>query len=248
MRSERPTKSIDTIISLKAGKFPPVIALAVALGINAVASAQATYKLKVLHSFAGGADGESPQGALWRDAKGNLYGMTYGGGGAACYQGCGVVFEVSPQSDGTWTEQVIHEFQGTTDGGKPQLNGVVGDAAGNIYGGSNPGTDQTSGVLFKLSPVAGGAWDFDALVTYDYSNGAFPTVQGFDPDGNLWGDAENLFEMTPSSSGFNYNVIGPGFAGPTFASARKAYGTHFGGGVTNANCDGCGSVAELWWS
>ncbi len=35
----------------------------------------------VLHSFTGGSDGEYPYGELVRDAKGNLYGTTAGGGG-----------------------------------------------------------------------------------------------------------------------------------------------------------------------
>jgi hypothetical protein len=51
--------------------------------------------------FAGGADGEVPQGNLLFDSAGNIFGMTYGGGNKSdCplggYEGCGVVFELTP--------------------------------------------------------------------------------------------------------------------------------------------------------
>ncbi len=46
----------------------------------------------VLHSFTGAADGKSPDAALIRDAGGNLYGTTYGGGAF----GFGTVFKIAP--------------------------------------------------------------------------------------------------------------------------------------------------------
>jgi uncharacterized repeat protein (TIGR03803 family) len=61
-------------------------------------SAPSGYDFQVLHSFTGGADGGFPVGGLMRDAAGNLYGTTYGGG-AACGSftfGCGVVFRLAP--------------------------------------------------------------------------------------------------------------------------------------------------------
>src|SRR5215467_10821221 len=51
----------------------------------------------VLHHFTGGTDGGFPLAALIRDAGGNLYGTT-SGGGTACLlggNGCGVVFRIS---------------------------------------------------------------------------------------------------------------------------------------------------------
>ncbi len=46
---------------------------------------------RVLYSFAGGADGAGPVGALVRDARGNLYGTTYQGGPT----GYGTVFKIT---------------------------------------------------------------------------------------------------------------------------------------------------------
>jgi uncharacterized repeat protein (TIGR03803 family) len=50
-------------------------------------------KYTVLHSFEG-TDGAQPSGSLWRDAAGNFYGTTPGGGSGAC--NCGVVFKLTP--------------------------------------------------------------------------------------------------------------------------------------------------------
>ncbi len=48
----------------------------------------------ILHSFAGGSDGDTPAAGLIADAQGNLYGTTIGGGGDGCAGlGCGTVFK-----------------------------------------------------------------------------------------------------------------------------------------------------------
>lgn len=224
-----------------------IAALVLAAGLGSSAASQTTYTYKILHSFSGGADGESPQGPLWRDTNGNLYGMTYNGGGSSvCPAGCGTVYEVSPQTDGSWTEKVLYAFQGTTDGSHPQSEGVVMDKAGSLYGGAEGTNNMIGGTIFKLSPSSSD-WTFDVLFTFDYSDGALAAVSGFDPDGNLWGNAEILWELTPTGSGWAYNEVGLGFAGPTFVSAKKAYGTHTTGGPKTPNCpNGCGSVAQMY--
>ncbi len=50
----------------------------------------------VLYNFSGGADGGAPQAVLLRDKKGNLYGVTQGGGSTTGWKGAGVVFKISP--------------------------------------------------------------------------------------------------------------------------------------------------------
>jgi len=50
-----------------------------------------------LHDFTGGMDGGYPIGNVIFDASGNLYGTASSGGtGSACYQGCGVAWEITP--------------------------------------------------------------------------------------------------------------------------------------------------------
>ena len=75
----------------------------------------------VLYSFGvTTADAEGPENIVF-DSKGNLFG-TAGGG----QYGYGSVFELSPQTGGTWTEQVIHSFNlGEADGYSPVGNPAI---------------------------------------------------------------------------------------------------------------------------
>jgi hypothetical protein len=61
------------------------------------------------------------------DAAGNLYGTTQAGWDSYL----GTVFKLTPTADGSWTENVLYNFNG--DGYDP-LAGLVFDAAGNLYG------------------------------------------------------------------------------------------------------------------
>jgi uncharacterized repeat protein (TIGR03803 family) len=82
------------------------------------ASARAASKYKVLHRFTGRADGANPYGGLVLDRAGTLYGTTAFGGmsptncGAS---GCGTVFKLTPNKDGSWTEKVLYNFSSRTD-------------------------------------------------------------------------------------------------------------------------------------
>jgi uncharacterized repeat protein (TIGR03803 family) len=140
----------------------------------------------VLYSFTG-PDGDAPCCGLVRDAAGNLYGTTSGGG--AYYQG--VVFKLSP----TGTETVLHSFAGfDTDGAGP--NGLIRDTAGNFYGitgiGGNANVavcDPTTGcgTVFKLSPSG----TETLLYTFRQNgDGVYPTDLVRDAAGNLYGTAE----------------------------------------------------------
>jgi hypothetical protein len=68
--------------------------------------AQSTFK--ALYKFTGLQDGGQPVAGLIFDQTGNLYGTTLEGGVTnSCGRGCGVVFKLAPNADGTWTETVI---------------------------------------------------------------------------------------------------------------------------------------------
>src|SRR5579864_2232692 len=83
---------------------------------------------KVLHSFEGGTDGASPQGALLLDNVGNLYGTANLGGNQDCDKGgCGVIFKLTP----TGAETILHRFT-QTDGALPSAN-LLPDATENVY-------------------------------------------------------------------------------------------------------------------
>jgi len=49
-----------------------------------------------LHDFTGGSDGGYISSNLIMDANGNLYGVASGGASQSCFDGCGVVFEITP--------------------------------------------------------------------------------------------------------------------------------------------------------
>jgi len=62
-------------------------------GLGTVFKVDGAQMESVLHSFAGGADGEQPYGALIRDATGILYGTSFG---CACPSDFGTVWKLTP--------------------------------------------------------------------------------------------------------------------------------------------------------
>jgi uncharacterized repeat protein (TIGR03803 family) len=130
----------------------------------------------VLYSFTG-PDGFSPTAGLVRDAAGNLYGATIGGGAS----GLGVLFKLSPAG----TETVLHSFTGA-DGANPYA-GLVPDTAGNLYGTTSNGGAHEQGVVFKLNPTG------TETVLYSFTGGA----DGDHPQAGLVRDsAGNLYGTT----------------------------------------------------
>jgi uncharacterized repeat protein (TIGR03803 family) len=70
------------------------------------------------------------------DTAGNLYGTAASGGKYTCPGNgniaCGVVFRLTPNSNGKWTEAVLHSFGQGKDGAGP--GGLVSDTAGHFFG------------------------------------------------------------------------------------------------------------------
>jgi len=145
-------------------------ALAIAAVVCITASAWAGET--VLYSFPGGANGAFPTGILAMDSSGNLYGATNQGGvHGNCAAGfCGIVFELSPNAGGSWTETVLYTFQGTTDGG-----GVILGAGDTIFGTTGYGGSAGAGNVWQLSH-SGSGWTVSVL--YDFqgaTDGTFPS-------------------------------------------------------------------------
>lgn len=204
---------------------------------------------RILYNFSGGNDGGYPYSSLVFDKQGNLYGTTANGGSTACQNGCGVVFELSPNGDGTWNETVIHAFSGT-DGGQP-LGPVSFDAQGNLYGTTStygyPGNNCWGGCgyVFEMQPQSGGGWSFQNIYAFQGNEDAGnPQSQLiFDQQGNIYGTAgsnvifpEVVFELTPSAESWAFHLLQsfPGcptcdtfgvMSGVTFDSAGNLYGT-----------------------
>ncbi len=149
----------------------------------------------VLHTFEGG-DGAIPTSTLLFDSKGNLYGTTgYGGSGSGCeHNGCGTVFELSPQSGGTWSERVLYSFCSLQNCADGEYGGeLVRDSAGNLYGTTSQGgtyqncNGDTCGVVFKLDTSG------NETVLHSFTGGA----DGADPNGGMVLDRQgNLYGTT----------------------------------------------------
>jgi uncharacterized repeat protein (TIGR03803 family) len=166
------------------------------------------WKETVLHSFTGNSDGATPfifETALTLDGLGNIYGSTYQGGAA----NAGVVFELTPQTSGAWTEKILYTFQGGADGSQP-LCGVILDKSGNVYETTlRGGTSIGSGTVFKLTAANAYAktilHDFNVLT--DPAKEA-PHTLIFDANGNLFGTTEYaLYKLTPGSTGWSETAL-----------------------------------------
>jgi uncharacterized repeat protein (TIGR03803 family) len=170
---------------------------------------------KILHNFGGGVDGFMPYGGVVLDAAGNLYGTTtWGGTGSNCYE-CGIVFELVPKADGTWSEKILHNFNGNgTDGYQPE-DGLILDAAGNLYGtttyggGNSCHEGYTCGTVFELTPQEDGSWaekivhDFDGNGTDGYTPGTGRLT--LDAAGNLYGTT--IFGTKDGPASFGYGTV-----------------------------------------
>jgi len=112
-----------------------------------------TWKERVLHSFRT-SDGSNPfNNSLIFDSAGNLYGTTSNGGGKGnCFGdgGCGVVFKLTPNSNGGWSRTVLHRF--VDHPGAIPVGGLIFDAAGNLYGTTNGTGFDSRGSVFEITP------------------------------------------------------------------------------------------------
>ncbi|HXM22471.1 MAG TPA: choice-of-anchor tandem repeat GloVer-containing protein [Terriglobales bacterium] len=226
---------------------------ACAHGCGTVFQRDKTGKQTVLYAFTGGTDGGQPNAALIRDAAGNLYGTTQFGGDTSCYVGlgCGVVFKL----DKAGNETVLYRFTDGTDGKIPE--GVVRDAAGNLYGTTYDGGTFFHGAVFKLDKNG------KLTVLYSFTGGA----DSGDPKGPLIRDRSgNLYATTYGVGSQGYGVVFKldtggkltvlySFTGGSdgeypsslvLDSSGNLYGTALGGGDgTGCYYGGCGTVFKV---
>jgi uncharacterized repeat protein (TIGR03803 family) len=84
---------------------------------NVRSNPDGTWSDTVLHSFpSDSSDGYLPYASPVFDSAGSLYGTTAYGGDPRCSDGCGVVFKLTPNPDGSWKEKVLHKFTGGMHG------------------------------------------------------------------------------------------------------------------------------------
>ncbi len=201
-----------------------------------------TWTKKILYSFSGGNDGGQPVGALVFDKAGNLYGTTPLDG----LYGQGVVFQLKPNTDGTWTEAVLHAFVSlTTSDGQGPGGSLAIDSAGNLYGLTVQGGSAGLGTVFEVSPVSGG-WTESLLYSFrggaDGANPATSDVITNTAGTALFGTTTSggsanegtVFELKKTANGWKEKVLytfpggangGNPYAGVIRDSAGNLYGT-----------------------
>jgi uncharacterized repeat protein (TIGR03803 family) len=231
-----------------------------------MSGAGGAWSYKVLHNFDfNNGDGYYPFTGLIIDATGNLYGVTDWGGA----YNSGTVFELTPGTEGKWTEKKLHSFNNNGKDGYAPFGGLMFDAAGNLYGtttrGGTSGTGcggQGCGIVFQLTPGANGKWTEKVLHNFNSSG-----TDGYDPWGGVVSDgAGNLYGTTNAGGAFGFGTVfklAPGasgawtgkvlhsfqndgvdgfapVAGLVVDTAGNLYGTTFYGGLYND-----GTIFEL---
>ena len=145
-----------------------------------------------LYSFCVFQCGYSPPAPPIWDAKGNLFGTTTDGGigQPACWTsfGCGVIFKMMPNGDGTWTYHILHRFASYSTDGQTPYGGLVMDSSGNFYGTTEYGGAKGNGTIFKLA-LTSGHWKKTVVYDFpDWHEGALPnSTLVLDKAGNLYG-------------------------------------------------------------
>jgi uncharacterized repeat protein (TIGR03803 family) len=164
------------------------------------------------------------------------------------------------------TETVLYSFGNGEDGSYP--NGVISDAAGNLYGttlyggsgGSCGDLSKGCGTVFELSPAQGGGWNEKVLYNFSAESGGWPEGRLiFDGSGNLYGTTMRggayhwgtVFELSPAQGGgWQENVL-HSFQGAEMDGAEPTgnlifdhdgnlYGTTASGGALNSACNQVG--------
>lgn len=220
----------------------------------------------LVYDFAAIPEGVAPNGALARDASGNLYGTTAGGGHdvGKCtkFYGCGVLYKLSGD-----TEQVLYTFLGGLDGQEPN-GGLILDASGNIYGTTyrGGGNGARPGVVFEVTS-SGVETILHRFAAYK-GDGRLPTAGlVMDSKGNLYGTTSEggvdgfygpglecyeqcgtVFEVTAAGVektlySFRGSRLKDGaspFGSLIMDKKGNLYGTTYAGGV-----DGYGTIFEL---
>ena len=212
-----------------------------------------TWNKKTLHVFYGPPfDGRWPVGPMVFDQAGNLYGTTLGGGSGDL----GTVYRLT-RAGNVWTECVLYNFAGGSDGRKPMGNLIY--ASGNLLGVTN-GDWQPSSV-FALPPSDCGNGIVTPLLNFLPGEGAHLT-SGLvaDSAGNLYGAAPlggangfgSVYKLTFASNGWSYSSMydftggadGSNPQGPLVLDSQgNIYGSAAAGGDSNCNSGmGCGTV------
>jgi uncharacterized repeat protein (TIGR03803 family) len=230
-------------------------ALAILLAtLFAVAAAHASEK--VIFPF--GSNSALPNSPLASDSSGNLYGTANVG-----IEKCPVLYELSPASNGTWTETILYTFQNCFKTGIGPIGALSVDNAGNIYGSLYGfGPADGSGVVYELVKHADGTFTYKPLHNFGGDEGGPFGELAWDSSGNIYGATFHdsttfqgeVFELSPQPNGSWKETILYSFPSPNgvgspvgsviFDGNGNLYGATFYG-IGNYDGDSRGAIYEL---
>jgi uncharacterized repeat protein (TIGR03803 family) len=165
--------------------------------------AAGTNALSTLVAF-NSTDGANPAANLIADASGNLYGTTLAGGSS----NDGTVFKITAGSN---TLSTLASFD-NTDGEGP-IDGLIADAAGNLFGTTEYGGASNVGTVFRITA---GTDTLSTLYTFNGGDGSDPYAALIaDASGNLYG---TTFQGGSGNDGTVFELTNTGFAVPEPAS------------------------------
>jgi uncharacterized repeat protein (TIGR03803 family) len=187
-------------------------------------------------------DGVDPFSPLTMDAAGDLFGTTANGGAF----NDGTVFEIAK---GSGAVTVLAVFNGANGSGPG--DGLMLDAAGNIFGTTRYGGSNGSGTVFELAAGSGTITTLASLPSFAYPLGGIT----LDASGDIFGTSEEggaynagmVFEIPAGtnilSTYASFNRSTSGFdpqSGVTFDRHGNLYGMTYYGGTANA-----GTIFEI---
>ena len=199
-------------------------------------------------------DGAVPDAELLADAKGNLFGTTYGGGAF----GAGTVFELAKTATG-YASSVTSLVSFNGSNGSTPYAGLIADGRGNLLGTTHLGGSFGAGTIFEIAKTASGyAATPTTMFNFNNSTGGYP-FGGLVADnrGNLFGTTSSsasaygtVFELARTGGGyagaattlvnFSYSDGAVPYAALILDGKGNLFGTTYGGGAF-----GAGTVFEV---
>ena len=127
-------------------------------------------------------------------------------------------------------ERTLYTFLGQSNGGGPfEMDGLIADQSGNLYGTATQGGQKGDGVVFELTPPSAPGAPWTETVLYSFQNGS----DGESPMGGLIFDAAgNLYGTTAyggkTGNGSVFELSPPALAGGAWTETTLY---HFLGGT-----------------
>ncbi len=210
------------------------------------------WSLNTLYGFGNNPmDGSQPYTGVVFDNAGNLYGTTlYGGKGIGLHNpGWGIVYKLTPNAQLPWSETILYWLT-PKSGTNPEF-GLTIDTAGNLYGAAPGGGRRDNGAVFRLTPRAGGVYQFDEFPFAGSPNGSEPQVvillgkkiYGTTSYGGVNQNAGTVFEINGKTESVLYSFCSlPNCADGTDPYSLTQHGGHLFG---YADVGGWGGIFEL---